>query len=39
MLRNLDNIKSKEDIDSCVDSFIVTLDSVCEPLFEKKIVV
>ena len=37
MIRKLDNIDSHNDIDNCVDCFVGTLDSVCEPLFEKKL--
>ena len=37
IIRKLDNIDSHNDIDNFVDCFVGTLDSVCEPLFEKKL--
>ena len=37
IIRKLDNIDSHNDIDNCVDCFVGILDSVYEPLFEKKL--
>ena len=37
IISKLDQNNSHQDIESCVDCFLKTLDSVCEPLFEKKL--
>ena len=37
MISKLDQNNSYQDIESCFDGFVKTLDSVCEPLFEKKL--
>ena len=31
------DVSSMDGIDNCVESFVGVLDSVCEPLFEKKL--
>ena len=37
LIGKLENIDTHQDIDTCVGCFVDTLDSVCEPLFEKKL--
>ena len=37
IISKLDQNNLHQDIESCVDGFVKTLDSVCEPLFEKKL--
>ena len=37
LFENSQDVSSMDGIDNCVESFVGILDSVCEPLFEKKL--